>query len=129
MKIDGEMVVRDPFLIEDSSIYCIDNIDKGQYISILNGDSDSLIEGAEIALNIFNKNKSQKGIVTDFTFCIDCISRVNFLGNDYRKELQVIGDNKPVNGIVTFGEIANVGDSFLEIYNKTVIVAGWKQQI
>ncbi|MEI6753767.1 MAG: hypothetical protein WCK78_11445 [Paludibacter sp.] len=47
----------------------------------------------------------------------------------YNKELQVIGENQAVNGIVTFGEIANVGDSFLEIYNKTVIVAGWKQQI
>ncbi|MEI6754056.1 MAG: FIST N-terminal domain-containing protein [Paludibacter sp.] len=83
IKIDGEMVVRDPFLVEDDAVYCIDNIEKGQYISILNGDTESLIDGAENALNIFNKNKLLKGIVTDFKFYIDCISRVNFLGDNY----------------------------------------------
>ena len=127
IKIDGEMVIRDPFLIENGSIYCLDNIDKGQYISIMHGDSESLITGASNASNSYNKSKTELGISTKFTFCIDCISRANFLGNDYQRELKIMGGDQLVNGVVSFGEIANIGDSFLEIYNKTVIVAGWKQ--
>ena len=127
VKIDGEMVIRDPFMIEHGSIFCLDNIDKGQYISIMHGDSESLITGAENAVKSYNKAKIKQGVSTKFAFCIDCISRVNFLKNDYQRELKIIGKNQPVNGVVSFGEIANVGDSFLEIYNKTVIVAGWKQ--
>jgi hypothetical protein len=124
-KIDDEMVIRDPFMTKDGALYCLDNIDKGQYISIMNGDTNSLIEGASIASNVCNASSDKKGITTRSFFCIDCISRVKFLSDDYSKELQAISGNELVNGVVSFGEIANVGDSFLEIYNKTVIVAKW----
>lgn len=124
-KIDDEMVIRDPFMTKDGALYCLDNIDKGQYISIMNGDAKSLIEGAAIASHVCNASSEKKGITTESLFCIDCISRVKFLSDDYSKELQAIGGKELVNGVVSFGEIANVGDSFLEIYNKTVIVAKW----
>ena len=129
VKIDGEMVIRDPFLTKDGAIYCLDNIDKGQYIKIMNGDVNSLIAGAADAAEFCNEIDSNKSGDENFVFCIDCISRVKFLNEDYFKELKAIGGDLPVNGTVSFGEIANAGHSFLEIYNKTVIVATWKQII
>jgi hypothetical protein len=127
MKIDGEQVIRDPYTTLDGALYCLDNVDTGQYITVMNGNSASLIEGAAKAAEKCENDNKDKDIVSDFTFCVDCFSRVNFLGKDYSKELKAIEGIKPVYGVVTFGEIANVGDSFLEIYNKTIIVAGWKQ--
>lgn len=127
VKIDGEMVVRDPFLASEGNLYCLDNIDKGQYITIMNGDIDSLVEGAHKAAVSCLDNKAALDIPMKFVFSIDCISRVKFLADDYTRELKSIGGDLPVNGVLSFGEIANVGHSFLEIYNKTVIVARWEQ--
>jgi hypothetical protein len=126
MKIDGEQVIRDPFKTEEGALFCLDNVDPGQYITIMNGDKNSLINGASDAAKTCEIGNKGKGIDSELTFCVDCFSRVNFMGNDFTKELKAIEGNKPVHGVVTFGEIANIGDSFLEIYNKTIIVAGWK---
>lgn len=127
MKIDGQKVIRDPFKTEESALFCLDNVESGQYITVMNGDNDSLINGAANAAKTCETGNTDNGIKSEYTFCVDCFSRVKFMGNDYIKELKAIEAEKPVHGVVTFGEIANVGDSFLEIYNKTIIVAGWKK--
>lgn len=124
MKMDDEMVVRDPFQVENGEIHCLDKIDAGQYIMILNGTVDSLLQGADEAGKCC-KNNSTAQMENQFIFCVDCISRVKFLDGKYRQELDVIGGGIPVCGVASFGEIANVSHSFLEIYNKTVIVAKW----
>ena len=126
IKIDGEQVIRDPYTTLDGALYCLDNVDSGQYITVMNGNAASLIEGAAKAAEKCETGNKDKDIISEFTFCVDCFSRVNFLEKDYSKELKAIEGNKPVYGVVSFGEIANAGDSFLEIYNKTIIVAGWK---
>jgi hypothetical protein len=127
VKIDGEMVIRDPFMTRDGALFCLDNIDKGQYITIMNGNIDSLVDGAGKASKSCCNSIDIDHDKSQFVFCIDCISRVLFLGDQYALELQAIGGNLPVNGASSFGEIANVGHSFLEIYNKTVIVSRWEQ--
>jgi hypothetical protein len=129
VKIDGELVIRDPFQIKDGAIFCLDNIEKGQYITIMNGNVDSLIAGAAKAAESCQEPGSITNTKENFVFCIDCISRVKFMDDDYAKELKAIGNDQPVCGTVSFGEIANAGHSFLEIYNKTVIVAKWEQTI
>lgn len=124
IKIDGETVIRDPFQVKDKTIHFLDLIDNGQYFSIMHGDVQSLLAGAneakEKCLSTFD--------VADngYLFCIDCSSRVKFLDEIFVEELKEISGNQTLYGALTFGEIANVGDSFLEIYNKTVIVAKWK---
>ncbi|MDA3890189.1 MAG: FIST C-terminal domain-containing protein [Salinivirgaceae bacterium] len=123
-KIDAEMVVRDPFMVSNNSLYVVDVIKEGEYVNILHGDIDSLLNGAlkarQIAFSKLEDSMNEKSI-----FCIDCISRVLFMQDSFNKELEVFGDGVEVNGILSIGEIANSEDSYLEIYNKTIVVGIW----
>jgi len=123
-KIDAEMVVRDPFMATDEVIHLVDKINEGEYVNILNGDMDSLLAGATKAKGIA-MSKTDESMDKESIFCIDCISRVLYMQNNFIKELEVIGYNVNVNGILTIGEIANSEESFLEIYNKTIVIGVW----
>lgn len=123
-KMDAEMVVRDPFEVSNNVLHFIDSVNEGEYVSILHGNMDSLLKGAlkakEIAFTKCTKSMNQQEV-----FCIDCISRALFMDDAFEKELEVVGDNVDVTGILTIGEIANSEESFLEIYNKTVVIGVW----
>jgi hypothetical protein len=123
-KLDAEMVVRDPFKCCNNELHFIDSIQEGEYVKVLHGDLESLIGGASIARELA-LSKLDEGMAQDSIFCIDCISRVIFMKESYSKELEVISKNKNVSGVLTIGEIANEGDSFLEIYNKTIVLGIW----
>jgi len=121
-KMDSEMVVRDPFMVDENGMYVVDEILQGEYVCIMYGNIDSLLNGAKTAksLAFANANPEEKN-----SFCIDCISRVLYMQDDFYKELDIIKGDGTVNGILTIGEIANSGESFLEIYNKTIVVVKW----
>lgn len=123
-KIDAEMVVRDPFMVVDNTLVLVDNVLQGEYVEILHGNMDSLLAGAlkarEIAFSKTENAMDKKSI-----FCIDCISRVLYMENEFNKELETIGNDVDVAGILTIGEIANSEESFLEIYNKTIVIGLW----
>lgn len=123
-KLDAEMVVRDPFMTCADDLHFVDSIQEGEYVKVLHGNLESLIEGAKFAKSIA-LSKLDEQMDKDSLFCIDCISRVLFMKEDYTKELDIISENKLVSGILTIGEIANEGDSFLEIYNKTIVLGVW----
>jgi len=123
-KIDAEMVVRDPFAVIDNVLQLVDNVNEGEYVEILHGNLDSLLAGASKAREIaFSKIKD--GMDIHSVFCIDCISRVLFMETDFTKELKAISHDVDVTGILAIGEIANSGESFLEIYNKTIVIGLW----
>jgi hypothetical protein len=118
------MVVRDPFAVIDNVLQLVDNVDEGEYVEILHGNLDSLLVGASKAREIaFSKIKD--GMDIHSVFCIDCISRVLFMETDFTKELKAISHDVDVTGILAIGEIANSGESFLEIYNKTIVIGLW----
>lgn len=123
-KLDSENVVRDPFKITNNTIHLIDNINEGEYVEILHGDMESLLAGAK---NAREKafSKVEKRTDSNFVFCIDCISRALYMQQDYSKELDIISEGVETSGILSIGEIANSEDSFLEIYNKTIVFSIW----
>lgn len=118
-KVDAEMLVRDPLSESDGALNLIESIDEGEYLYVLHGTKELLLEGAKKA-----KEKALQGN-KDKVFCVDCITRVAFLEDQFKDELKSISENGNVEGVISLGEIGNTGESFLESYNKTVIVAKW----
>jgi len=123
IKIDAEMVVRDPIKTNNGSIFTVDDVNEGEYVQILHGNIDSLLSGAQKAREIAYANISGRDYQD--VFCIDCISRVLFMEDNFDKELKIISKNNSINGILTIGEIANPGETYLEIFNKTVVIGIW----
>ena len=117
-RLDSEMSILDPFKEENGSVFTLDSITEGSHICILYGDTPNLLQGAALAKSrssVEEYNKYENMI-------INCISRVLFMEDDYEKELEILDPTNSSFGACTFGEVANSGDSFLEIYNKTAVV-------
>ncbi len=123
-KLDAEMVVRDPIGVSEEGIHFVNVVTEGEYVKILHGDIESLLRGAQSAKELA-VSKFSAGMNTDSMFCIDCISRVLFMQDEYSRELDIISENKNISGVLSIGEIANEGDAFLEVYNKTIALAIW----
>lgn len=119
-RIDGEQIVRDPFEVTDEeALNCFGDVPEGEFIHILEGRPDSLIDAAQQA-------KEQTGAdetTPEALFFFDCISRVLYLEDEFEKELESVRtDETPTVGALTIGEIANDGAGHLDYYNKTAVV-------
>lgn len=120
-KLDAEMIVRSPITAQGGSLVCVGEVAQGDYVRILNGDKEDLLaaaaqasDKARVAMDIYP---------VQLQFCVDCISRLLFLGDDFHEELEAINDaNLPMVGALTIGEMANSGMEYLEFYNTTVVV-------
>ncbi len=118
-KLDSEMVVRDPFAHEDGALLTLDTIESGSYVNVLFGNKENLFKGAREAsqrASTLNSNTKATPLI------IDCISRALFLGEELDEELSCLDPDKSGFGALTLGEIANNGDAYLEVYNKTSVV-------
>lgn len=127
-KDNNEYVVRDPIhLNDDGSIICVGEIQENSMLDILKGDNDDLISAArEAALETKIDNKSYQ-IKANMIF--DCISRSLFLNDNFKSELQAVtetlklnGNNLPLEGVLSIGEISSYGNSYLEFFNKTILI-------
>lgn len=116
-KLDSEKIVRDPYMTENDMIFTLDTIEEGSHVSVLFGNTESLLEGAVTA-----RSRAESGKEIKELFLIDCISRVLYMGDEFSAELDKLDVDKIGFGALTLGEIANNGDSFLEVYNKTAVV-------
>jgi hypothetical protein len=119
-RMAAEEIVRDPFAVsEDGSITCFGEMPEGEFVTVLEGDPDSLIAAAQTAYDhALNGSNPPEAL-----FFFDCISRVLYLKSAFDRELAVVrpGD-VPVFGALTIGEIANDGAGHLDYYNKTAVV-------
>jgi len=123
-KLDAEMVVRDPLMLNDAQeIVCVGDVPQDVFVKVLTGTKESLISAA---CDASSKAKVSYDLVSEqppeLTLFIDCISRVLFLGKSIEDELNVVSSATPVVGALTLGEIANTGQDYLEFYNKTAVV-------
>ncbi len=123
-KMEAERVVRDPLMLGDqNTLICVGEVPEGSFVDILNSQPDDLIDAAGKALA---RSRNAYGDTRDNTIglFIDCISRVLFLGTRFEEEIAAVhGEDRPLIGACTIGEIANSGNDYLEFFNKTSVVA------
>jgi hypothetical protein len=124
VQLDSEMIIRDPYASEKGMLHVVDEVPQGEYIRIMHGNPESLLQGANRAMSESEFDECNEEIES---LCIDCISRVLYLGNEFSKELALVNKNTPMDGILSIGEIANPGNTSLKLYNKTIAVAQWKK--
>jgi hypothetical protein len=120
-RLDDEKIVRDPFEVEDDgSLVCFGDVPEGEFVHVLRGDPEALVEAAGEAHEAALARAGDEGTV----FFFDCISRVLFLEEAFDAELDAVGGpDSPRLGALTIGEIANDGEGHLDYYNKTAVVA------
>ncbi|NLX12912.1 MAG: histidine kinase [Phycisphaerales bacterium] len=123
VKLGSEKIVRDPLMVQGGdSLVCVGEVPRGSYVHILTGDVQSLVSAAERAL-ILGEQYFPPTSGRKTTLLIDCISRVLFLQDEFRRELEAVQrPNTSLIGALTLGEIANSCEEYLEFHNKTVVV-------
>jgi len=122
VKLDEEMIIRDPYATEDGMMHIVDEVPEGEYIRIMHGDIPSLLEGARQAVSELDQTTGDENTL----LCIDCISRVLFMQENFSAELDILNTTQKVNGVLSIGEIANSGKFSLALYNKTIVVSQWR---
>ncbi|MEM9340589.1 MAG: FIST C-terminal domain-containing protein [Bacteroidota bacterium] len=123
-----EDIVRDPISVDESgALMCVGQVSQNTSLNILKGDKDNLVSCAKEAANqSLNDGKSD-------VFVVDCISRILYLEEGFKEELDVINsvvrekdDRMELEGILSLGEISSGQDGFLELYNKTIVVSSFR---
>ncbi|MDI6735053.1 MAG: FIST C-terminal domain-containing protein [bacterium] len=125
-KEGAEDIVRDPIMAnEKDELICVGEVPENSLLNILKGEPNSLIQAA---------GQAAKEVCTKEIHCslvADCVSRTLFLGEDFARELAAVKENLVVTGnqvipagMLTLGEIASYGETFLEFFNKTIVVGG-----
>lgn len=120
-RLDGEMIVRDPFEVtDDGGLTCFGNLHEDEFLHVLKGDDQSLIDAVGEAYEEVAPESNGTSEVLFF----DCISRVLYLEDAFDRELDAVGNegDNPL-GALTIGEIANNGKGHLDYFNKTAVVA------
>lgn len=121
IRYKGECIVRDPISFENGKLVLIAEIKENSIINILKGNKIKLIEAAQEAAKIALNKNSELSIV------FSCITRKNFLGNDFEDELNLIYNEISTSnmiGFMTIGEISNNGNRYISFLNKTCVIGG-----
>jgi hypothetical protein len=122
-KLDAEPLVRDPVRVTpEGHLICAGDVPEGNFVDILSGDADSLLEATRTARRR-RDHLLPSGLTNPLNLFIDCISRVLFLGDRYPEEIRAaFTPDGPMIGACTIGEIANTGNDYIEFYNKTAVL-------
>jgi hypothetical protein len=123
-----EFVVRDPIAFgDDGSLTCVGDVPENAVLWILKGSPQHLIDAATRAAR-----DARPLDCTTVRHCLlaDCVSRVLFLGDRFADELEALEQglgelsrHVPLVGVLTLGEISSDGRGYVELFNKTCVMA------
>lgn len=120
-RLDSEIIVRDLFTEDKGKMMVATEIPQESFVDILTGNPESIIKAAGKSSEIAMESLSGKRTKT--IFLIDCISRALYLGDEYVQEVDAVKQkDSELIGILSLGEIAHSGTSYMELYNKTCVV-------
>jgi hypothetical protein len=121
IKYIGNEIVRDPISFENGSLVLIAEIKVNSMVNILKGNKKNLINAAsQAAKEVLDDNSS-------LAMVFNCITRKNFLQDDFNKELDAIyTEIKTDNmiGAITIGEIASEENKHINFLNKACAIGG-----
>lgn len=122
VKFNGDSLVRDPVAFtSDGSLVLAGDIQPNSIINILKGKKESLINDACLA----GKSASKSGC--EILMMFECVSRLDYLGDIFEKQMNQIVDEtsaKHIFGVISIGEIANDGNRYIYFLNKSCVMGG-----
>lgn len=121
---DGEYLVRDPLALEEGgALRFLAGVPDGAIVRVMEGTPLMLVEAARDAASMARKDV---GAPIGGALVFDCISRYLMLGDRLQDELEAcrdaLGEDVPVLGCLTFGEVGAFGSRLPQFHNKTMVV-------
>ncbi|MFT3767439.1 MAG: FIST C-terminal domain-containing protein [Minicystis sp.] len=121
---NGEYVIRNPLAVEESGgLRCVAEVPEGSLVRVMQGDRRDLLGAARAAAAA-----AREGVARALGGAIvfDCVSRYQIHGDHMRDELSAIqaglGDDVPLLGCLTFGEVGAIDGGAPQFHNKTAVV-------
>ncbi len=123
-KEESEFIVRDPIIVDGTSITCIAEVPENTILHLLTSDKKALLAAAGATFKTSTPiiHKAHSGLI------FDCISRALFLDQDLKNELSAVyqsfqkyAPGVQPEGALSLGEIALNGRGNLEFFNKTLV--------
>ncbi|MBT8190202.1 MAG: hypothetical protein HKN67_07655 [Saprospiraceae bacterium] len=128
-----ELQVRDTVSYDaDGNLICMAEIFENSVLHIMNGNIDDYLSAARLAAEEAIGGMENKNI--DDVFIIDCICRYNILDTRYNEELRIVKDvykskfNKPLEGILSTGEISSAKKGILDLNNETIVIGNFYKE-
>jgi hypothetical protein len=122
-RADGTHVIRDPLGVDnEGALRCFGEVPDGCLVRVMEGDRNALLAAAQNATSAAATGVDQP-LAGALVF--DCLSRPAMLGDGFKQELGIfnaIGDESPVMGCLTYGEIGALGGGVPQFHNKTAVV-------
>ncbi|MFH1583445.1 MAG: FIST N-terminal domain-containing protein [Candidatus Falkowbacteria bacterium] len=129
IKDSDEFLIRDPITVDDKGhITCAAEMPEGSEINLMIGSKDEAIAAAKKAAETAKEQLKGKAPVAILVF--NCIARHKLFGRHADNEIKaiksVLGENVPLIGFYTYGEIAPFGISGKYckslFHNETVVI-------
>lgn len=122
-RIGAEGTIRDPLLVhDDGALQLAGSVPAHATMRVAVGDRDSMFAAATEAREAL-EDTARTGDLRR-SIVIDCISRALLLGEDIREELQCLRfEGLPQVGALTIGEVAHLGNEYLQFHNKTCVLS------
>lgn len=121
-------IVRDPIKKgEDGSISCVGEVPENSVLRILHGDRETLLAAVKEAALEAKKQLGSHQVAGVLVFT--CVSRCVLLKDHFIDEIwairNIMGDDVPIFGCMTFGEIGAIGAGPPEFHNKSVVICAF----
>jgi hypothetical protein len=126
---NAELLVRDPITVDDKgAITCAAEMPMGSEIRLMIGSKEDAIKAAKDAA--VQAKEQLKGKEPKAVIIFDCIARKKLFGRSAFEEIQaiksVLGENVPILGFYTYGEIAPLGGNIVScnsaFHNETSVI-------
>jgi len=122
-RFGAEGIVRDPLtVLPGDALRCAGEVPSHASIRIAHGDVADMLAAARLARDL--AAAGSPGGTQRVALTLDCISRALLLGDRLPDELEALRiPGLAQVGALTIGEVASTRESFLQIHNKTTVLA------